>query len=396
MRHASDTLHGWARHLVIGDARAKSVLLSLCLYANHLAIAWPSISTLALDTEQSEATVRSRLRYLTDIGVIARLPRWSDDAGRRNADGMGRRTSDDIQLVTEATQDVIDAARAARKSRGAPQEPLDENSEEDIEIIEQTESIAMRGSNPAPLPQEGGRFESVNPRMNSHLKEESPLTPKGEWAHEKTWKRFEEAWVEPILHQKLCREIWGKLSDADREAAITAAAGYVAHRRAQRRPNPVCNAQKFLREPAAWPGYAARAPSGAGAVIPPPATYEPHSREGRAILALGRIGRYTPRCLSDGRVCFRGEINPQLLAFADIPSDAAEWLYRPGSANFGSWRDLIRKVFAGCNLPLLPEIRAPWPWPPNVKGSVYSGSDPPPFIEGSLMTEEDLEEMAKG
>lgn len=411
MRHASDTIHGWARHLVIGDARAKSVLLALCLYADHRAIAWPSIATLAADTEQSENTIRSRLKYLDEIGVIARLPRWSDDAGIRNAESRGRRTSDDIQLATETTQESIDAARAARKAaRGSRPEPLDETSTEDIEDIQDSNEPEGRGSNCGPPQPEGGRSTCVDPYMNSQLrKEESPLTPKGEWGHEKSWKKFEETWGEPILHQKLCREIWGKLTDAERELVTVAAAGYVAWRRSQRRPPPVCNAQKFLREREAWPGYAARAPNASGAVVAIGTALAIDSPEGRAHAALCRIAHTSPLEIG-GAYRRRAPLSVRGLALAAAPPEE-DWIFIAADqrAQCAAWNELLVRELPGINRPQLVWDRnpghrsgflAPYPWPPNVKGEIYASGDstgpPPDRVEGTLMTRDDLDVMAKG
>jgi hypothetical protein len=59
------------------------------------------------------------------------------------------------------------------------------------------------------------------------------------------WKRFEVAWQQPILRQRLCRDLWAGFTEAEREQAITAAQGYVAWRNAQRKPpNPV-NAERL-------------------------------------------------------------------------------------------------------------------------------------------------------
>ncbi len=406
MRHASDSLHSWARHLTIGDARAKSVLLALCLYADHRAVAWPSVATLAADTEQSENTVRGRLRYLEDIGVVARLPRWSDDDGNRNGDSRGRRTSDDIQLITSATQEAIDGARDEKRSRGSQPEPLTETEIYDIETTEESEPVDARGSNLEGVrasPLEGGRSTCVNPLMNSYLrKEDSPPSPPsgGEDENsqgEKRARQLAKVYPDPITNWTATVAVLEKLSEDDFGKCLLGAKGYAAfldrERQRRGRSRPAKNAHIWVKH-REWIGFLVAGEKARDAAAAGPMVYPETSPEGRAVLALGRIARYTPLIFKDGGVSYRGKVTARLLALAESPSGTVRTTV--GEPSFAAWRGLISEVFEGCNLPRLTEMMVPWRWPPSASGTIYTDTTGPPIVPGTLATDEDLKEFSRG
>ena len=100
--------------------------------------------------------------------------------------------------------------------------------------------------------------------------------------------------------------------------------------------------------------------------------YPPTSREGRAILRLARIAQYRPFILPNGNISFLGEVTPRILALADAPS--TDNRYRIGSANFASWRALVKSAFKGCVFKRIVYVDAPWPWAPSAEGKTYSES----------------------
>ena len=69
------------------------------VYVNVDGACFVSIDALADDTELAADTVRKRLAWLESIGAIARLPQWVDASGRRNGEGRGKRTTDEIRLL---------------------------------------------------------------------------------------------------------------------------------------------------------------------------------------------------------------------------------------------------------------------------------------------------------
>jgi pyocin large subunit-like protein len=99
-RIAADEAHSWARHLKLGNPYAKLVLSMLTIYVNGDGSCFVGIEQLAEDTELSADTVRKRLAWLERVGAIARFPQWIDASGRRNGDGRGKSTSDEIRLLT--------------------------------------------------------------------------------------------------------------------------------------------------------------------------------------------------------------------------------------------------------------------------------------------------------
>lgn len=114
-RIASDEAHSWARNLRLGNPHAKYVLCMLTLYVNGEGSCFVGAGQLAEDCELAIETVRKRLAFLEQIGAVARFAQWLDEHGRRNSDGRGRRTSDDIRLLIDGDLDAIEA-RAMEKS----------------------------------------------------------------------------------------------------------------------------------------------------------------------------------------------------------------------------------------------------------------------------------------
>lgn len=108
-RVASDEAHAWARHLRLNNPYAKSVLLALTHYVNDEGACSAGMATLADDTDLSIDTVRKRLKFLEEIGAIARFPRWRDGNGRLNVDGIGKQTTDEIRLLIDVDPDEIEA-----------------------------------------------------------------------------------------------------------------------------------------------------------------------------------------------------------------------------------------------------------------------------------------------
>jgi hypothetical protein len=111
-RIAADEAHAWARNLRLRNHHAKSVLRSLTLYIDGDGFCYVAIPTLAEDCELSDDTVRRRLAWLEDIGAVTRRPQWIDERGLRNADGRGKRTTDQYRLMFDADPEEIEARAA--------------------------------------------------------------------------------------------------------------------------------------------------------------------------------------------------------------------------------------------------------------------------------------------
>src|SRR5262245_8109676 len=108
-RIAADEAHAWARNLKLHNPLAKLVLCMVKGYVNGDGVCYVGIEALSEDSELAPETVRKRLAWLEQAGAIARFPQWIDACGRRNGDGNGRRTSDEIRLLLTADPDDIEA-----------------------------------------------------------------------------------------------------------------------------------------------------------------------------------------------------------------------------------------------------------------------------------------------
>lgn len=283
-RIAADEAHSWARNLRLRNPYAKLVLCMITQYVQGDGTCFVGIKSLADDCELAEETVRRRLGWLETVGAIVRMPQWIDENGRRNSDVRGRRTTDEIRLLFEADLDVIEARAAGdieAENEPVPirPDPLRGTGSND----DRPASDPVHGTGPADT--EKTISPPVSPLATLSLRRgpessepepepvKDPPTPQGgagddlgdhqgeekNWPHAETWARFESAWQEPILHQRLCRQIWSAYVDDERELAIKVARGYRKWLASQKRPPNSCNPQKILREREAWPQFAALA-----------------------------------------------------------------------------------------------------------------------------------------
>lgn len=282
-RIAADEAHAWARNLRIRNPYAKLVLCMITQYVSGEGTCFVGVKALADDCELADETIRRRLGWLEGVGAITRMPQWVDESGRRNSEGHGRRTTDEIRLMLDADEAVIEA-RAAGDTE--PEAETEDHPPQAVTLH------AGRGSNPSPTPDnQAGDGEvsrsknlscpSISPLATPSLRtgpndsnlnqKVAPLTPLAggiendigdqenetkTWQHVETWAKFETAWRDPILHQQICRQIWSAFTDTERETAIRVARGYHAWRGTQKHPPNMCNPQKILRELDAWPRYA--------------------------------------------------------------------------------------------------------------------------------------------
>lgn len=375
-RIASDEAHAWARNLRLGNPHAKFVLCMLTGYVNGEGACFVSIAALADDCELVENTVRRRLAFLEEVGAIARAPQWIDDLGRRNNDGRGRRTTDEIRLMLDSDEEEIEARACGNGDHGREAE---------------SDPDPASGEAPTPAPHEG--LNSPGGALGVHLpftcvqglisepepKILPPSPPPGGGEAEERFQEFKAGYPDGILDPASARAEFGQLSPADQKAAIAALPVYAA--RCRRRNNEKSmKAHLFVRK-RAWEGLLAAPATEARGGGP----YDPASEAGRALIALSRAARTTLPRLGDGRLIYVRPITPQLLALAAAPATGAA--YQKGTPNFFAWRDFLRAHLT--NLPRLDEIEAPWPWPPRKDGAISSVQDSP-----KLASEEELNEFA--
>lgn len=329
----ADDASRWARRLKLGNPFAKSVVRAIANYMNEDGTAWPGVATIAADTDLSEDTVVGRLRWLETIGALAIFKCWIDDNGNRNFEGRGRPTSSEIRFLYDvAKEDIETAAAEASKPkvlRGAAKiaheakaatSPRPDGEQND----DQTDDASYRhgrelnevgtGLAPGQPPPPSPRTEELEPQKDS------PLPPKGgdpdrsgneiqerETAKTESWAKFEAAWQEPILRQSIARGVWWALSETEENLATTAARGYVAWRKGQKKPPNVINAHTFLRERDAWQRYAGLAP-------PEPPKPKPRisiavdSDEFKALALCRAIARLAPAKAQGSEIVFTGEL----------------------------------------------------------------------------------------
>lgn len=386
----ADDARSWARKIRLGNPYAKAILMALANYMNEDGTAYPGIDTIASDTDINPDTVLRRERWLEDIGAIVLSKCWVDENGRRNKEGRGRPTSTEIRFLFDADIEEIEAAAlsdepkalrgAAKKSheeRGASYRPHGEQNS----IQEQPVSTSL-----APQQPPTGRTRHIEENLEREVPPQPPLA--GGAFNEDSEKRFQEfksSYPDGIVDPEAAKREFAALTEPDQIACVAAVPVYAG--RCRKRREKSLKAHLFVRK-RSWDGLLATSTD-----VAAPQLYEPKSPAAKALRTLGAMARYTPLTMADGRLSHRGEITPRLLAMAEIDAETKFAIYKMGSPNFRAWWTFIREVFEGCNLPARMELSTPWPWPPKADGSIYSGSDPPPLVPGTLATDEDLQEM---
>lgn len=373
-RHvASDEAHAWARSLPLNNPNAKTVLRALALYVNGEGSCFVGIDQLSEDTDLSADTVRRRLVWLEQIGAIVRLHQWLDANGRRNSEGRGKRTTDEIRLLLDA-----DAEEIERAAKGDGQSENIDNSSTETTSISPSSVLGQphAGETVSPTPALGQPSQSCDHLTSEPEPESPPKPPSGGSVDIEGWKEFQEDWQEPILRQSLAQQVWVALTADERSLARRAARGYVAHRKAQRKPPNAIGAHLFLKERDAWPAYAERAPGEIGYSGGIPSD----SVEASAIRGLFAVANAAAPFEHKNRIVFQGKITPQLLAFADVGERAA-WRWLEAGKHIAAWSEFLNANVQAARRPFVVTrtvdgqerrgIWVPWNYPPSVDGKIY-------------------------
>jgi hypothetical protein len=208
------------------------------------------------------------------------------------------------------------------------------------------------------------------------------------------------------LRQSVARQVWSSLTVPEKAFARKAARGYVAWRKAQRKPPNVINAHTFLREREAWPQFAERAPEIKEEAKPVFEEIGSENWRARCIIAI-ISGEEPPQALphrsaGNGRY-FSSALSAAKLALARFADENPEtWpIAAEGTQQCGSWKQFLgigprlitvgrkrREIAPGQwvdDWPIKEEgLRVPCPWPPGKDGKIYSTGPPE-----TLMTEQD-------
>lgn len=395
-RIAADEAHSWARNLRLGNPYAKLVLSMLTLYVQGDGICFVGIDQLADDTELSADTVRKRLAWLENIGAIARFPQWLDAGGRRNADGKGKRTTDEIRLLIDADPAAIEARAAGDTDDGAAasETSVSPGCQQGLNPSEQTAQPSVSPALALGQPSDSGKgLDSSNLNLKT-----PPYPPPGgavDQVLEADIAEIARVYPAPITNLPRLRTLLTAMSVDERRRVITGARGYaafIADCTAKRKPRAVKDAHSWVQN-GLWQGYLGPGERAeAAARMQQVAT---DSVEGRAYRTLHRIAHLPPPFETGGKFLLREPLTPQVLALAHAPPES-EWpLIAAADRNrCAAWTDLIAGALSGTPRPALVWDRnpggvsgflAPWEWPPRKDGSLATA--PPVAAVGMLESE---------
>lgn len=398
-RIAADEAHSWARNLRLGNSLAKLVLSMCTIYVDGEGRCFPGIESLAEDTELSVDTVRKRLAWLEQVGAVARFPQWIDDAGRRNGDGRGKRTSDEIRLLMDADPDEIERRARGEQDDAGSGDVHDFSPSHQQGLNPADGSFSPRLAHDQPSDSGKGSYDSDS----SNQEPESPPNPPSGGCttadvEVEGWQEFKtsfEADGDPIVRVSLAMQLYGALSAGDERSRCTKAAkGLIAWRLKQKKPPSKPSAQTFIREIGAWPTWAEHAPPDPVPIEPPTFIAE-GSEDWKALCVIARIRGETdpqPRRYPDHEAAglmIRKPLTPAKRALSQFyDSDPATWnVVEHGSQQCGAWVGLTgaephsvdtgetKRMQIGSKIiehwPVkLTGLRIPWPWPPRKDGSL--------------------------
>jgi hypothetical protein len=379
-RIAADEAHAWARNLRLDNPLAKLVLCMLALYVNGNGVCFVSVNQLSEDCEVASNTIRSRLRWLESIGAVAMRPQWIDESGRRNGDGRGKRTTDEIAMLLTANTDDIEA-----RARGASALSCEGAGQQDIDVSPSPgeglnpgqdqcrDSISPAGSPSVALQLREGAESSEH----EHEPESLPPNPPPQHRRYDDDDDFERDIAEAkrtypggfIADLPKFRAVMATLATAERKRVLQAIIGYRAmleqlDRQSRRRS--IKDAHRFVSSNM-WEGFVDVANTLSGPTTPLPVSSFPiHSPEAMAIKTAYAIAGKEYFCenvmIAAGSVHWRGAISPQLLALKEAPL-RNEWVALTAE-QAEAWNRVIASVVRVIWNRLREGARAPWPWPP--------------------------------
>ncbi|WP_354132781.1 hypothetical protein [Bradyrhizobium sp. RT9a] len=326
----------------------------------------------------SRATMFRRLSELEDLKVLSRRKYYTEAGTPR------------YEIKLDLDLRISLPLRSRRK--GDEDDPDGENAEipkSQAETLAGAESHGSETGAVSPVrPAQSHSCDSISPTLSKEL---PPNPPPGGFRSKREVERSEEreaVWraflgVYPgisAMPQDDARNALDALPIDETEWAISSAPLYAAEcRKLSKAPK---NAHTWLRK-AMFKNF----PRGG----PPPArpdSFAADSPEGRALAALHQVARKTIPTIN-GRVTYRGEVTPQLLAFAQAGERSAwPWIESSDATRdqIAAWARFIEAHVPGPRGPLIETrglganqragIHAPWPWPPKKDGSIYQNPVP--------------------
>ncbi len=356
-RIAADEAHAWARNLRLGNPFAKLVLSMLTIYVNGDGTCFVGIGDgdiekggLAADCELSPDTVRKRLAWLEQVGAIVRFPQWIDDSGRRNSEGRGRRTSDEIRLLIDADPDDIER-RAKGEDVSVPEpkcnnvDPRQQQGSQPAENVEcniVSPALALR----QPSDSSGGLISEPEPEDSTQSPSLNRAPSTEDTAFEEAWLRFVKAYPIDIGDVPLTRNLLRALSPDERDLVIFGAFGYAKFVTDQQRRS--MDAHRFIRD-SKWQGYVE---SGKLAAPKPPEPEKPRNRllAGSSELIAFRLackiaGMEIPKLIGDPpSIEIIGEVPHGAETMAALIDAGESWeVVAKHTAQFGAWRERVHE-----------------------------------------------------
>lgn len=389
-RVGSDEAHSWARNLRLGNPYGKLVLVMLTIYVNAEGTCFVSVPQLAEDCEFAIETVRRRLAWLEGIGAIVRVAQWIDENGRRNGEGRGRRTTDDIRLMIDSDPEEIEAK--ARGNGGdddhetAASDPLRQGGAN--QDLDSTGDSNLESNRSLLAPSLRGVPDSLNPEPEKN----PPNPPAGggqmvDVELEEDIEALAQAYPAPITDLPKLRAVLGAMLRAERRKVITAAKGYGTYLRDLERKGKSRNVKDAHRWVAQgmWQGYLVTGEKAEAAAQM--RNVAVGSVEGIAFAAMCKIGKAVLSDFGSGHYMLQHPLSGQGMAFANAPPES-EWVFVPSSAQnqVGAWAELLgRELGNKARRPLVEDTKfgrgfmAPWAWPPRKDGTIGNIGPPVEF-----------------
>lgn len=374
-RIAADEAHAWARNLrFYGNHHAKDVLKSLTLYVDGDGFCFVGIDQLAFDCELSADTVRRRLRWLEDIGAIARRSQWIDASGVRNSDERGKRTTDLIRLLIDADQDAIEARARGEAVAETPVKstPISPSSQQGLNPGEGSVSTAPALGQPShcseglisePEPEQDSPSPQGGEREDAALDEDDPDF-RAAWS---IWPGHE------VMRRDLAFAAWAELSADQRRHCKAAIPQFAEMQRRLGRKHPP-NFHLWIRNR----GFDEFPNVAAGESPVASQRFAISSAEGRAIKALYH---FAGALLFEhgGMVRYPLPLTARVTAFASVP-DSAAWHWIEDHKQIAAWNGFLSSHVHLSRRPLV-HVReidgqrrsgmfAPWKWPPRKDGTI--------------------------
>lgn len=219
----------WATKQRTGSPSGKALLMAIANYAGEFGECHPAISTLAEDSEQSEASVRRRLHEFVELGLVARFER-----SREN----GSCTSNEFVLL------FCDKAKDYARKLGWDDTALSNCKGGALSNCKEGAFTGERGT----LSLVTGPEQSMNNQSNlpptpqGARETEQGLCDEGEASSEAatlvTFESFEAVWRPWTQNESRSDALaaWRRLKPHEREAAVKNAASFVAGQALRRNP----------------------------------------------------------------------------------------------------------------------------------------------------------------